>query len=164
MPRSPAPRTGSSRSLPADVTVAGGAITAAEGYDVLTGNELVGIDQELAELVVPAGGDSFVRPEGLSTALELTPTLRYDEQADTFTNIETGVVFRTTARARTRPPTGRADRAGMADEHRPRELQGDLHEPADPRSVPLDVRLDVRLRGAVGACSRSSRGSSSRSR
>jgi arabinogalactan oligomer/maltooligosaccharide transport system permease protein len=78
---------------PADVTVSDGVIQAAEGYDVLTGSELVGIDRELAGLVVPAGGESFVRAEGLSTALELTPTLRYDEQADTFTNIETGVVF-----------------------------------------------------------------------
>ena len=78
---------------PADAPSTGGVITAADGYDVLTGNELVGIDRELAELVVPAGGDSFVRAEGLSTALELEPTLRYDEQADTFTNIETGVVF-----------------------------------------------------------------------
>ena len=78
---------------PGDVTSQNGAIIAAEGYDVLTGSDLVGIDQELASLVVPAGGDSFVRAEGLSTAIELTPTLRYDEETDTFTNIETGVVF-----------------------------------------------------------------------
>ncbi len=77
----------------AEVTVENGAITAAEGYEVLRGGELAGIDQELADVVVPAGGDTFVRPEGLSTAIELTPTLRYDERTDTFTNIETGVVF-----------------------------------------------------------------------
>ena len=80
--------------LPAtDVTVANGAVTAAQGYDVLTGDELAGIDEQLARLVVPAGGNSFVRAEGLSTALELQPTLRYDPQTDTFTNIETGVVY-----------------------------------------------------------------------
>jgi arabinogalactan oligomer/maltooligosaccharide transport system permease protein len=78
---------------PGDVTVENGAITAADGFEVLKGQGLVGIDRELATLVVPAGGDSFVRAEGLSTALELTPTLRYDETADTFTNIESGVVF-----------------------------------------------------------------------
>ncbi len=77
----------------ADATVENGAITEAAGYEVLTGQGLAGIDQELAGLVVPAGGDSFVRAEGLSTALELTPTLRYDPQADTFTNIENGAVF-----------------------------------------------------------------------
>ena len=48
---------------------------------------------EQIDIVIPAGGDTFVRAEGLSTAIELTPTLRYDEQNDTFTNIETGVVF-----------------------------------------------------------------------
>jgi len=80
--------------LPAsDVTVQDGAITKAPGYEILTGAGLAGIDQELAGLVVPAGGDSFVRAEGLSTALELRPTLRYDPKTDTFTNIETGVVF-----------------------------------------------------------------------
>ena len=78
---------------PGDVTIENGTVTAAEGYDVLTGTELVGIDQELAALVVPADGDTFVRAEGLSTAIELTPTLRYDEETDTFTNIESGVVF-----------------------------------------------------------------------
>lgn len=83
---------------PGDVTVANGTITAAEGYDVLTGSGLVGIDQELAALVIPAGGETFVRAEGLSAALELTPTLRYDERADTFTNIESGVVFRDNGR------------------------------------------------------------------
>jgi arabinogalactan oligomer / maltooligosaccharide transport system permease protein len=78
----------------ADVTVANGAITAASGYEVLKGQDLVGIDKELAGLVVPAGDERFVRAEGLSNALELTPTLHYDERADTFTNIESGVVFR----------------------------------------------------------------------
>jgi arabinogalactan oligomer/maltooligosaccharide transport system permease protein len=81
--------------LPAsDATVAGGAITAAQGYHVLKGNELAGIDEQLATLVVPAGGNTFVRAEGLSTALELEPTLHYDAKTDTFTNIETGVVYR----------------------------------------------------------------------
>jgi arabinogalactan oligomer / maltooligosaccharide transport system permease protein len=37
--------------------------------------------------------DSFVRPEGLSIAVELTPTLRYDAESDTFTSLETGAVF-----------------------------------------------------------------------
>lgn len=77
----------------AGTTVTGGAITEANGYHVLAGDELAGIDEELATLVVPAGGNSFVRAEGLSTALELQPTLRYDPTTDTFTNVETGVVY-----------------------------------------------------------------------
>ena len=91
---------------PADATVENGAITAAKGYDVLKGEGLAGIDQELATLVVPAGGDSFVRAEGLSTALELKPTLRYDPAADTFTNIETGVVFSDNGKGSYATPSG----------------------------------------------------------
>ena len=91
---------------PADATVENGAITQAKGYDVLKGDGLAGIDQELATLVVPAGGDSFVRAEGLSTALELKPTLRYDAKADTFTNIETGVVFSDNGKGSYATPAG----------------------------------------------------------
>ena len=80
--------------LPADsATVEIGTITAAEGYEVLQGNELAGIDTELAALVIPAADDRFIRAEGLSLAVELQPTLEYDSQNDTFTNVETGTVF-----------------------------------------------------------------------
>jgi ABC-type sugar transport system permease subunit len=78
---------------PGDVTIQNGVITAAEGYDVLAGDQLAGIDQQLTALVVPVDEDTFIRAEGLSTAVELAPTLRYDEQADTFTNVDTGVVY-----------------------------------------------------------------------
>jgi arabinogalactan oligomer / maltooligosaccharide transport system permease protein len=80
--------------LPADsATVEIGTITAAEGYEVLQGNQLAGIDTELAALVIPASDDHFIRAEGLSLAVELQPTLEYDSQSDTFTNIETGTVY-----------------------------------------------------------------------
>jgi arabinogalactan oligomer/maltooligosaccharide transport system permease protein len=80
--------------LPAgDVTVTNGTVTAAKGYDVLAGDELAGIDQQLTQLVVPAGEDRFIRAEGLSTAVELVPALRYDEATDTFTSVETDAVF-----------------------------------------------------------------------
>ena len=52
---------------------------------------------------------------------------------------------RTTGRDRTSTASGGA-RAGVADQRRARELQGDLHRPADPRAVLSRVRLDVRLR------------------
>jgi len=78
---------------PETATVEVGTITAAEGYEVLQGSQLAGIDTQLAALVVPAGEDSFIRAEGLSIAIELQPTLVYDAEADTFTNIETGTVF-----------------------------------------------------------------------
>ena len=74
-------------------TVEIGAITAADGYEIVTGEGLGGIDAELAALVIPTGEDTFVRAEGLSIAVELQPTLEYDAATDTFTNIETGVVY-----------------------------------------------------------------------
>lgn len=80
--------------LPADqVTIVDGTITAAEGYDVVPADELGSIDQELTALVVPVDEDTFIRAEGLSTAVELAPTLIYDPAADTFTSADTGVVF-----------------------------------------------------------------------
>lgn len=79
--------------LPADVTIENGVITEAKGYEVLQGDQLAGIDQRLTDLVVPVDEDTFIRAEGLSTAIELAPTLRYDPVADTFTNIETGLVY-----------------------------------------------------------------------
>ena len=78
---------------PEDVTVQVGTITAAEGYEVVQGEDLAGIDAQLAALVIPIDEDSFVRAEGLSLAVELQPTLVYDEQTDTFRNIETGTVY-----------------------------------------------------------------------
>jgi maltose/maltodextrin transport system permease protein len=81
--------------LPAgQVTVANGTVTAAEGYEVLKGDELAGIDQQLTQLVIPAGEDTFIRAEGLSTAVELEPALKYDAASDSFTSTETGAVFR----------------------------------------------------------------------
>ena len=74
-------------------TVQGGTIVAAEGYEPVQGADLAGIDSALAALVIPTGESSFVRAEGLTLAQELEPTLRYDPETDTFTNIETGAVF-----------------------------------------------------------------------
>jgi len=78
---------------PGTATVEGGTIVAAEGYDVVQGEDLAGIDTALRGLVIPTGEDTFVRAEGLTLAIELQPTLEYDEVTDTFTNIETGVVY-----------------------------------------------------------------------
>ena len=78
---------------PSAATVEVGTIVAAEGYEVVQGTDLGGIDTTLRELVIPTGGARFVRAEGLSLAVELQPTLDYDAQTDTFTNVESGVVY-----------------------------------------------------------------------
>jgi len=93
---------------PADATVQNGAITAAEGYDVLQGDELAGIDQQLTALTVPVDQDTFIRPEGLSTATELSPTLVYDPKTDTFTNSESGVVYSDNGKGSYADPSGQA--------------------------------------------------------
>lgn len=97
---------------PGTATVEVGTITAAEGYAVLQGSELAGVDADLAALVVPAGEDRFIRAEGLSIAVELQPTLEYDAEADTFTNIETGTVFTDNGEGSYAPASGDAIEPG----------------------------------------------------
>jgi arabinogalactan oligomer/maltooligosaccharide transport system permease protein len=72
-----------------------GIVTSAPpGYTLVPGNELLGLDRQLAGYIVPVSGDLAIRAEGFDSALELQPTLRYDKAADTFTRIEDGLVFR----------------------------------------------------------------------
>ena len=71
-----------------------GVITAAKGYEVVTGAELFSLDKTLSSFTVPTSSSAAVRPEGFDTAVELRPTLRYDAKADTFTHIDTGRTFR----------------------------------------------------------------------
>src|SRR5437763_1302132 len=63
-------------------------------YKVLKGDALIAASAKLSTLVVPSGGDNGIRAEGLSTAVELHPTLRYDAKSDTFTRISDGAVFK----------------------------------------------------------------------
>jgi arabinogalactan oligomer/maltooligosaccharide transport system permease protein len=76
-----------------DVTAAGGAITAAKGYTVLHGLALFNLDKVLQTFVVPVG-KAGIRPQSISTAVELEPTLRYDAKRDVFVRLSDGAVFR----------------------------------------------------------------------
>jgi ABC-type sugar transport system permease subunit len=64
-----------------------------EGYKLIGGTELVGLDKELSAFTVPTTGDNAIRAEGLSNAVELHPTLRYDSAEDQFVRISDGAVF-----------------------------------------------------------------------
>jgi arabinogalactan oligomer/maltooligosaccharide transport system permease protein len=75
-----------------------GEIVSASGYTLVKENELFKLDQQLQEFTVPASESSSIRPEGLDTAIELTPTLRYDAKTDTFVRIKDGLVFRDNGR------------------------------------------------------------------
>ena len=71
-----------------------GEVTSATGVTLVKGNQLFTLDQALSKYTVPVGEDKAIRPQGLDTAIALTPTYRYDARADTFTRIKDGVVFR----------------------------------------------------------------------
>jgi arabinogalactan oligomer / maltooligosaccharide transport system permease protein len=75
-----------------------GTIVSARGYELVKGAELVALDRELSKFLVPTKGSSAIRPEGLGAAVELEPTMRYDATRDTFTRIESGLVFRDNGR------------------------------------------------------------------
>ena len=68
-------------------------IAGAQGYTIVKGPELVALDRELTAFTVPTSGLAAIRPEGLDTAVELEPTLRYDPVRDQFTRIDGDVVF-----------------------------------------------------------------------
>jgi arabinogalactan oligomer/maltooligosaccharide transport system permease protein len=79
---------------PGSVTASGGQITAAKGYTILHGLALFNLDQQLQSFVVPVGKAAGIRPQSISTAVELEPTLRYDAKRGVFVRISDGAVFR----------------------------------------------------------------------
>ena len=68
-------------------------IAAAKGYTTVKGTDLAALDRELSAYTVPTQGDAAIRPEGLDSATELAPTLRYDPAKDQFVRISNGTVF-----------------------------------------------------------------------
>jgi arabinogalactan oligomer/maltooligosaccharide transport system permease protein len=70
-----------------------GPITGAKGYKLVQGAELFALDAQLRDLTVPTTGDSAIRPQGIDTAVELRPTLRYDSKRDAFVRISDGALF-----------------------------------------------------------------------
>jgi ABC-type sugar transport system permease subunit len=79
--------------LPAGVVrVSAGSIVSAKGYTLLHGVDLFSVDQQLQSFVVPVG-KAGIRPQSLSTAVELEPTLRYDARRDAFIQLSNGAVF-----------------------------------------------------------------------
>jgi len=80
------------KPLPAgSVQASAAGVTSAKGYTLITGAALSGLTQ-LDQFKVPVKGGA-IQPQGLSLAVALEPTLRYDANADTFTRITDGTVF-----------------------------------------------------------------------
>ena len=76
-----------------DVQVDELGIAGAKGYTLVKGRDLVTLDRELSAFTVPTQGSAAIRAEGLDTAVELAPTMRYDEANDRFVRIADGKVF-----------------------------------------------------------------------
>ncbi len=77
------------------VTNDAGVITEAAGYTILTRNqqnEISGAGGPLDGFTVPAGDDAVIKLQGFN-ALEMRTPLVYDADADTITNVDTGVVY-----------------------------------------------------------------------
>ena len=81
-------------ALPAGAVQGGaGQITAAKGYTLLHGLALFNVDKQLQTYVVPVG-NAGIRPQSITTAVELAPTLRYDAKRDVFVKLSDGAVYR----------------------------------------------------------------------
>jgi arabinogalactan oligomer/maltooligosaccharide transport system permease protein len=78
----------------ADVTAGAAGITAAKGYTLVKGADLFALDAQLRTFTVPTSGSSAIRPQGIDSAVELRPTLRYDTSQDAFIRISDGTVFK----------------------------------------------------------------------
>ena len=73
-------------------TIESGFVREADGYTILTGQELNAAAEQLADFAVPTE-DGAIRQLGISQAFEGETTLEYDEAADTITDVQTGTVY-----------------------------------------------------------------------
>ena len=77
---------------PGSVTIEGGFVRAADGYEILDPQQVNDAGPALAELTVPTDGGA-IRQLGITQAFEGVTTLQYDEAADTITDTTTGTVY-----------------------------------------------------------------------
>jgi arabinogalactan oligomer/maltooligosaccharide transport system permease protein len=85
-----------------------GAVLSAAGYKLVKGNELFTLDKQLSTFTVPTHGERAIRPEGVDSAIELEPAVRYDAAHDRFVRIRDGVVFSDNGRGSFVAPNGDA--------------------------------------------------------
>ena len=70
-----------------------GIVTGVTGYTNVPESDFAGLDAEITDFSVPGPNGGYIQPQGLVSAVELSPTLTYDAATDTFTSVETGVVY-----------------------------------------------------------------------
>ncbi|MDD2858949.1 MAG: ABC transporter permease subunit [Candidatus Nanopelagicales bacterium] len=72
---------------------ASGAVIGVAGYAVVPASDLPAIDADLNQIRIPGPNGGFITPQSFTTATELTPVVIYDPATDSFTNVQTGVVY-----------------------------------------------------------------------
>lgn len=70
-----------------------GTVTGVTGFVVVPESDLPQIDAQLAAFKVPGPQGGFIQPQGLATAIELMPTLTYDQAQDAFIALGDGTVY-----------------------------------------------------------------------
>jgi arabinogalactan oligomer/maltooligosaccharide transport system permease protein len=70
-----------------------GTVVSATGFVNVPGEEFSNLESEFNDLAIPGPQGGVIKPQGYATAVELVPTLTYDATADTFTSLDTGVVY-----------------------------------------------------------------------
>ena len=70
-----------------------GTVVGVTGYATIPEADYPALDTALAEVRVPGPNGGFIVAQGFTSAVELTPVVIYDAATDTFTNVQTGVVY-----------------------------------------------------------------------
>ena len=70
-----------------------GTVVGVTGFVVVPDSQLPQIDAQLAAFRVPGPQGGFIQPQGLSTAIELMPTLTYDPARDVFVSLADGTEY-----------------------------------------------------------------------
>ena len=70
-----------------------GVVTGVTGYATIPEADYPSLDATLADIRVPGPNGGFIVAQGFASAVELTPIVVYDAATDTFTNVQTGVVY-----------------------------------------------------------------------
>lgn len=70
-----------------------GLVVGVTGFVNVPESELPQIDSQLASFKVPGPQGGYIQPQGLATAIELVPTLRFDPQQDVFVSLGDGAVY-----------------------------------------------------------------------
>jgi ABC-type sugar transport system permease subunit len=70
-----------------------GTVIGVTGYATVPEADYPSLDSTLAAVKIPGPNGGFIVAEGFNSAIELTPIVIYDAATDSFTNVETGVVY-----------------------------------------------------------------------